>query len=173
MQLRGWFRRHHDTDQVGAGAGSDAPGGASRADVQRPGEAGDRSGPQCNDRTGTQQNDRTDTQRHGTTGAQEIGTTGAQEIGRAGGPGSGGAGAGGSTYAAVERCELCGADLADGRVCGLVADPTVVRPTEPSLNGLRLLTACTREHLLELNGHYQHGGATGTRSATDLAGNRR
>jgi hypothetical protein len=60
-----------------------------------------------------------------------------------------------TTDAPAERCELCGASVVDERVCGLVADVTVVRPSEPALNGWRLLTACTREHLLELTARYQ------------------
>jgi hypothetical protein len=64
------------------------------------------------------------------------------------------------TDAPADRCELCGAGVADGRVCGLVADAAVIRPNEPALNGWRLLTACTREHLLELTARYQRAAAT-------------
>lgn len=71
------------------------------------------------------------------------------------------------TDAPAERCELCGASVSDERVCGLVADPTVVRPNEPALNGWRLLTACSREHLLELTARYQSADpvAAGSRDA--------
>ncbi|GIH17866.1 hypothetical protein [Rugosimonospora africana] len=54
------------------------------------------------------------------------------------------------TDAPADRCELCGVSVAEERVCGLVADAAVVRPNEPALDGWRLLTACSREHLLEL-----------------------
>jgi hypothetical protein len=45
---------------------------------------------------------------------------------------------------------LCGADLAGGKCCALVRDGGVIRPATPSLDGWRLLTACTPEHLIDL-----------------------
>ncbi len=60
--------------------------------------------------------------------------------------------------------------MADERVCGLVADATVVRPNEPALNGWRLLTACGHDHLLELTARYQDANpATATAPATGTA----
>lgn len=60
--------------------------------------------------------------------------------------------------------------MADERVCGLVADATVERPNEPALNGWRLLTACGRDHLLELTARYQSAHpATGSAPPTGSA----
>jgi hypothetical protein len=51
---------------------------------------------------------------------------------------------------APQRCQLCGIDLSGAPVCALVADPAVVRPAVPSLDGWRLLSACSPQHLTVL-----------------------
>ncbi|GAA5189725.1 hypothetical protein GCM10023322_43050 [Rugosimonospora acidiphila] len=45
---------------------------------------------------------------------------------------------------------MCSVELRDDACCALVADPGVVDRDDPSLNGRRLLTACSPQHLAEL-----------------------
>lgn len=54
-----------------------------------------------------------------------------------------------------ETCELCGVLVADGsRLYGLVMDSSVIHASDPAMDGSRLITACSDEHLTALQARY-------------------
>ncbi|MFH9347707.1 hypothetical protein [Kitasatospora sp. NPDC017646] len=57
---------------------------------------------------------------------------------------------------AFDLCDLCGQVVAaPDLLSALVPDSSALHPSDPELDGRRVLTACTVEHLAELVEHYR------------------
>ncbi|MDR3082508.1 MAG: hypothetical protein LBV60_16555 [Streptomyces sp.] len=56
-----------------------------------------------------------------------------------------------------ELCDLCGAVVVDStELYAVVPDSSVVHSFDPQFDGKRMVVGCSREHLAELVGQYEH-----------------